>query len=568
MVDKDSTTRCKDHGQKQSCCPFLSQIDVPPGQKLIVGDEKVGDEPRTTDENARCAYCCVLYGDNSEYVLLLLVLARRLTLLGTKHPLLVLPTTDVPSRALGALTSAGCHVLPPVDYLAGHPALFRQADGRHRNVLTKLRVLGLKGIKKVLLIDADILPRRSLDPLFEFDAPAAMLMPTNLDWVTPPTPGSPVPAEWLRVDAATGRGARVNCGVCLLTPDPQLLVEIEREVDPRRNLTVNDSNVVHSIFGKAWCPSWTPEEDVLTRALVTHGAQLVHIGCAFNFEVMGDVEYYEGMPVAKEHASLNFVQDAAVFHFVGQTKPSGHACFVGLGQLSIQGVMDSIRSDYAADDPREVTLTAFAEWFTAFDELCTHAATAWGLNFTDLCGWCSKGIFNGSYSDSWGGGTMTVRHIGATVIAINPRQRWSPAKGSTQGSTIFMFGMEGVLSDGVLTWGNGSCWTLLGAEGIKSDGSSCQGACKSIEDDHAYPADIDPVCKQQASADSVEGQGPDCLGKSVAACNDSDKSPSFPVLDHVTSYLKDIATPSSCLEKQRKRRLECCSRRRKIGRRV
>jgi hypothetical protein len=58
------------------------------------------------------------------------------------------------------------------------------------------------------------------------------------------------------------------------------------------------------------------------------------------------------------------------------------------------------------------------------------------------------------------------------------------------------------------------------------------------------------------------------LGKSVAACNDSDKSPSFPVLDHVTSYLKDIATPSSCLEKQRKRRLECCSRRRKIGRRV
>ncbi|CAK0834166.1 unnamed protein product [Prorocentrum cordatum] len=101
-----------------------------------------------------CAYCCVLYGDSVDYFLLLMVLARRLQLFGARAPLLVLPTADVPEEYLQAFQRAGCRVLDRAPELRGHPELFQQPQGRHRRVLTKLRVLGLTGLRKVLLIDA------------------------------------------------------------------------------------------------------------------------------------------------------------------------------------------------------------------------------------------------------------------------------------------------------------------------------------------------------------------------------------------------------------------------------
>ena len=57
-----------------------------------------------------CAYCCVLYGSKPDYALLLLVLPRRLALLGAAHPLLVLPTPDVPQKFLEAARLLGCQV--------------------------------------------------------------------------------------------------------------------------------------------------------------------------------------------------------------------------------------------------------------------------------------------------------------------------------------------------------------------------------------------------------------------------------------------------------------------------
>ena len=44
------------------------------------------------------AYCLVFYGSNGEYLLMALVLARRLALLQVQHPMLVLPTDDVPAH--------------------------------------------------------------------------------------------------------------------------------------------------------------------------------------------------------------------------------------------------------------------------------------------------------------------------------------------------------------------------------------------------------------------------------------------------------------------------------------
>ena len=102
-----------------------------------------------------CIYCCVLYGCDGrrgpDYFLLFLVFVRRLMLLGTNHPVFVLPTSDVPESFLKALSCVGCCLLPQTTYLEMHCDLLRSPEGRHRRVMTKLQVLKLTQFKKVLL---------------------------------------------------------------------------------------------------------------------------------------------------------------------------------------------------------------------------------------------------------------------------------------------------------------------------------------------------------------------------------------------------------------------------------
>lgn len=335
------------------------------------------------------AYCCVLYGDSVDYFMLLMVLARRLQLYGARFPLLVLPTADVPEEYLQAFQRAGCRVLDRAAELRGHPELFQQPEGRHRRVLTKLRVLGLTGLQKVLLIDADVLPRRNLDDLFALAPPAAKLMPSHLEWVTRAIgAGETVPPEWLVVDWS-GRAARINCGVCLLAPDAGLLAEVEAEVDPARDLEVHGT-LVKDVFGGPWYKSWTPEEDALTRALARRGASWTHIGCAFNFEVKSDKEYYSGSPIAAEHSATDLRDGVAAFHFTGKYKPTWQAWYVATGRSTVAEVFESIKKANEEDDPRAVEATAVAEWLEAFEELVSHARTTWDLDVLGLCGWSHR----------------------------------------------------------------------------------------------------------------------------------------------------------------------------------
>lgn len=217
-----------------------------------------------------CAYCLVFYGDREEYLLLTLVFARQLAIHDRAHPLLVLPTVDVPEPFLEVLRRAGCLVQPAVDYLCMHPSLLRSPTGRHRRVLTKLQALGVAGLRKVILVDADLFPRAPLGHLFARQAPAATLMPANLLHASVLEPGSLVPRQWLEVDKVSGVGGRINAGMVLLEPDPGLLDYIVSEVSPQRRLDLVDGvGAVRGVFGGSWRPSWTPEEDALTRAVHT-----------------------------------------------------------------------------------------------------------------------------------------------------------------------------------------------------------------------------------------------------------------------------------------------------------
>ena len=278
-----------------------------------------------------CAYCMVFYGCGTEYLLLALVVARRLARLGVKRPLILLPTKDVPDSFRGALEKAGCLVQKPVEYLLMHPALLRSPQGRHCKVLTKLLCLGLKisKLRKLLLIDADILPRQSLDSLFMYNAPAAKLMQANLEYrpaCRPLREGDKVPAWRLDVNE-DGIGDRFNAGVVLLEPDPDLLDHLVKEAHPERILvqsvgTMAPSEetqeqqwvVVQDIFGTPWQSSWTPEEDLLTRAMkkLRPRKKWTHIGAGKNFEVKSD--YLEN-PLEHGDFCCDAFHKISVLHF-------------------------------------------------------------------------------------------------------------------------------------------------------------------------------------------------------------------------------------------------------------
>eukprot|EP00969_Alexandrium_andersonii_P066082 2915025-Alexandrium_andersonii.AAC.1 len=72
-----------------------------------------------------------------------------------------------------------------------HSWLLRDPWGRHSPVLTKLRCLGLVGLRKIVLLDADLLPRRAIDGLFAYEAPAAKVMPPGPAGVGPVPGGAP-----------------------------------------------------------------------------------------------------------------------------------------------------------------------------------------------------------------------------------------------------------------------------------------------------------------------------------------------------------------------------------------
>lgn len=337
------------------------------------------------------AYCCVFYGKNPEYLLLLLVLVWRLQKLGTLYPFLVLPTPDIPQRWLAVLELAGCIVLPRVRYLKMHRKLLRDPKGRHARVLTKLWALGFPQahemqLEKVLLVDADLLPRSSIDFLFDLSPPAAMLMPIDRWWDCVMDPLTAIPPERLWVSYRGMLSHRVNAGICLLRPDRALFDQICNEVSPRRQLRYDTaSDTVVNVFGHSWRPSWTPEEDALTRALLQRsGSQWTHLGAKHNFEVVGDWDYDLGNE--SEHRGLT-LDEVVIYHFVGAWKPSWWAYFTHRSKShDIDEIVDYLKTDLE-HDPRGIMATATGEWLRAFTELEEEARENWKLDVLELIGW-------------------------------------------------------------------------------------------------------------------------------------------------------------------------------------
>lgn len=394
--------------------PYLVHIpNLVQSPKLFLSMKDVGSDMQRLPQEITadgCAYCMVFYGSRTDYLLLALVLARRLARLGVKHPLIVLPTKDVPDSFREAFEKAGCLLQPPVEYMLMHPALLRSPQGRHCKVLTKLRCLGLRipGLQKLLLIDSDILPRQSLDGLFRYRVPCAKLMPANLEHVwdcQPLQAGESVPEQWLQVQN-NGQGARFNAGVVLLEPHAELEHYIMKEAHPDRDLVHWDGTkapkedrqerweVVQDICGKPWNPTWTPDEDMLVRARshLLPDEKWTAMGTAHNFEVQSELEYFPNNHMAQEHRDLciNSFDNISVLHFSGSSKPTWWAWYVAHGEMTVEEVEEKLQKQHKKVDPNHITAQATAEWLRAFEDLVEFASKHWSLDIIQLIGWHHK----------------------------------------------------------------------------------------------------------------------------------------------------------------------------------
>ena len=342
----------------------------------------------------RCAFVSVFYGSSAEFLLLALVMARQMQALGTRHPLFVLPTFDVPTAFLEVLQTAGCRILKKCDYMWMHAWLLQDPGGRHSPVLTKLRCLGITGIHKVVLLDLDILPLRRLDALFAFRAPAAKLMPAYLPQGAMLRSGEEVPPEWLEA-SRWGTAGRINAGVCLLEPSMELLAIIAGQVDPERYLhslqEEGQEATVQGVFGAPWRQTWTPEEDAITRAIAVHRPtqRWTHLGAEWNFEIQGNGDYYPEVPMAREQTDRGCFDSAAVLHFSGSSKPSWPAWFVGRREMSVTEACDWQMEQWGLSDPRCIFIEATRQWLEAFEDLLQHARGHWSVDIMELTGWAA-----------------------------------------------------------------------------------------------------------------------------------------------------------------------------------
>ena len=93
----------------------------------------------------------------------------------TPYDVVVMVTPDVSAQARAKLRAVFDHVIS-IEYLTGGVGELDESRKRFAKIFTKLQVLSLTQYAKVVFVDADLLPLRKFDALFDVPAPAGKLM--------------------------------------------------------------------------------------------------------------------------------------------------------------------------------------------------------------------------------------------------------------------------------------------------------------------------------------------------------------------------------------------------------
>ena len=140
----------------------------------IWDDEFCGSLPSAS--SSCCAYVCVLWYPGASALKTLLGNAMTLgyKLRNSKHSRLMLATRDIIGEPEFAFLHSYWNVRT-IEHVRVAPFMLSNCDPRFQYVFTKLRVMELEQFRKVVLLDADVLPRGDCDEVFDLPPPCAMM---------------------------------------------------------------------------------------------------------------------------------------------------------------------------------------------------------------------------------------------------------------------------------------------------------------------------------------------------------------------------------------------------------
>ncbi|KAI0769151.1 glycosyltransferase family 8 protein [Trametes elegans] len=180
----------------------------------------------------RFAYAALL--STMDYFPGLLVMHKSLMDTGTRYPLVVLTTPNLPPDVRDVLRRRGMDVRV-VEPLQPHPDNAYDLplhDIRFAETWTKIRMFQLVEYERLVVLDADILIRRNMDELMEFHLPSDHIAAVHV-CVCNPTRLSHYPKDWIPA----------NCAHAVVS-GPNGLPPVPKETSPRPYRLLNGGVVV------------------------------------------------------------------------------------------------------------------------------------------------------------------------------------------------------------------------------------------------------------------------------------------------------------------------------------
>lgn len=250
--------------------------------------------------NDQFAYVSLLYGDTPAF-LQALVLGATLRDLGSRYDSVLLCREDVPEEQLRVLARYFTKLVRIDPVAVSKGVIDPRSPARFSGVFDKLHALRLTGYRKVLFLDTDTLPLKSLDHLFELPAPAALIRDDRISM----SDGVLACGETALNRAKAGE-PYLNAGVMLLSPGEGTFETMAREL----------SSAAASRYR-----FFLPEEVYLSRFFAGEWRSL---SWRYNFRP-------NILRSAKKRALLpkQFAEEIAIVHYCGGMKPFDFAWRVG-----------------------------------------------------------------------------------------------------------------------------------------------------------------------------------------------------------------------------------------------
>ncbi|KAE9410993.1 nucleotide-diphospho-sugar transferase [Gymnopus androsaceus JB14] len=221
---------------------------------------------------SRRAYVTLLTKNN--YLPGVLVLAHGFKATGAKYPLVVMVTPSLEQNARDVLEKCNIEMYPIEGLL---PDSSRHAvaehDARFKDTWTKLRAFELEGFERIVLLDADMLIKRSMDELFDLPLAPDEIAAVHV-CACNPMKYAHYPADWIPQNCAhtavqdpfslpptwTPTSPRpygqLNSGTVVLNPSPALGQAIVHYLNTENleSFAFPDQDLLTAFFKGKWKP--------------------------------------------------------------------------------------------------------------------------------------------------------------------------------------------------------------------------------------------------------------------------------------------------------------------------